>query len=618
MSNEGAGSGPSLVPWPWSPIPLDAPPSEAFNIDDYRPKIPWVNKIHVIYERPLPGEEVEREFKSWQNGLFYSLPLASLQALVNFPAKIKSLGDKAKTFTVFYVHGRFDGDSGTIDDGEEEKDEQEETNEGDGQHDLAPLSEHDSEGDDRESTAIDTNFTAPKLKRKASMVSVTESVKSSFKTPYNSLRRKFPRHDSGPTKLEEIAQGPSKQSSGSARNTIKEVASKIVKYKSTEEQKQLAAPTPPVKEASEIPMTKVDEKKSFEKSPTKKKPKKKKSKSLPRNKTAVPNAVNMRDGMTCVIMKTKGACHLSHITPFSINSSPEALEVFEDTFVIAVELFGDRFASELRRILGSSRSSDKSWNIATFNPYIHGLLEKGLVNLKPLYIEEKPGEIMPVYLATFSFHWMFKNKFAPSESLESSSNANFIGMFLPDEEFKDTMDSICAYDIHGRRIPDGRVIQIPMNCREYAENMLSSMAIRWAAGQMWCLQGGAGLGQDDDLDGNDDDNGYSLAAHYYDKASQEFESKYFTPLTHAEKQAIKTKKLLQQGSASDSAAFGSSSSSDPPVRTPSGYSTIHDPSLLEGNQPRSGDNLKGDKLKEKDMSALQTRLENVQIVEDNE
>ncbi len=217
----------------------------------------------------------------------------------------------------------------------------------------------------------------------------------------------------------------------------------------------------------------------------------------------VRRAIDRRDRTTCIVTGVKGLVDHTRIVPLEVSFLHGA--AFESIFRVGDLFFHHSFRKYLDKCFKSLHDAgDKRWNVLSLSPNIRSLFDRGLIGFKPLHVATDRSGPVKTYLATFSFHFIGRNQIDFNERATPGDAATFCKMLSREEAATHPYDAnYCR--LNGCRRNDGKVIQIPFKHKAQAQDMLSMLALRWAAGALWYLAGATGLGPDDDLDSEEVD-----------------------------------------------------------------------------------------------------------------
>ncbi|KAK8143320.1 hypothetical protein G3M48_007393 [Beauveria asiatica] len=224
------------------------------------------------------------------------------------------------------------------------------------------------------------------------------------------------------------------------------------------------------------------------------------------------NEIEERDREECVVTHKAKAFDGAHIVPFAVNSTRAGLDYLPPALAIAERLLG-KSLGQVRRVLCTLGGSDYHWNVITLTPYLRRLWDNyGLIGFRPCYIDaeqDKSGNVN--YLATFTFHWLFKNDMNSRLPIPEQLSAHDC-LLMVTESGKFSTEKYRIFETvytPGRqpphdlqRLEDGHVCRVRFPDRKEAELMMVMLDLRWHASRLLCLSGGAG---EDLLDASDDD-----------------------------------------------------------------------------------------------------------------
>ncbi|KAM3501488.1 hypothetical protein MY10362_005511 [Beauveria mimosiformis] len=214
------------------------------------------------------------------------------------------------------------------------------------------------------------------------------------------------------------------------------------------------------------------------------------------------NEIEKRDREECVVTRKAKAFDGAHIVPFSVNSIRAGLDYLPPALAIAERLLGKPLG-QVRRVLCTLGGSDYHWNVITLTPYLHRLWDSyGLIGFRPRYIDaeqDKSGNVN--YLATFTFHWLFKNNMNPRLPIPEQLSAHEC-LLMVTESGKFSTEKYRIFETvytPGRqppndlqRLEDGHVCRVRFSDRKEAELMMMMLDLRWHASRLLCLSGAAG------------------------------------------------------------------------------------------------------------------------------
>ncbi|OAA37262.1 hypothetical protein BBO_07644 [Beauveria brongniartii RCEF 3172] len=214
------------------------------------------------------------------------------------------------------------------------------------------------------------------------------------------------------------------------------------------------------------------------------------------------NETEERDCRECVVTRKGKAVDGAHIVPFAVNSTQAGLDYLPRALAIAERLLG-KSLGQVRRVLCTLGGTDYHWNVITLTPYLHRLWNSyGLIGFRPRYIDaeqDKSGNVH--YLATFTFHWLFKNNMNSSLPVpEQLSAHDCLLMVTESGKFSTEKDRIFeTVYTPGRqppndlqRLEDGHICRVKFSDRKEAELMMVMLDLRWHASRLLCLSGAAG------------------------------------------------------------------------------------------------------------------------------
>lgn len=183
--------------------------------------------------------------------------------------------------------------------------------------------------------------------------------------------------------------------------------------------------------------------------------------------------------------------------PHTINAQEADLAHLPIVFDIAERLLGNPFRTAIETYLNGVMQSDFPWNVLTLTNYLHGLWDnQGLVAFRPRYIDEADGG----FYATFTFHWLTKSAAETNARITSPLDAQDCHLMVDEhEEFAakkhymwETVYTPTRRGDDKRPLEDGRVCRVWFRNKRNALMMMHMLDLRWAAGRLLFLAGGAG------------------------------------------------------------------------------------------------------------------------------
>ncbi len=156
-------------------------------------------------------------------------------------------------------------------------------------------------------------------------------------------------------------------------------------------------------------------------------------------------------------------------------------------------MFGERFTSRLKGLLGSTVSSDESWNMLTLNVYVHRLYDAGLIGFRPIKITEGKDDLgISFFQVHLAIHWLGKSKLRMQYGNEVEP-IRLVHMAALREDFKANRgDYDVLNTVTRKHVSDGQEAVVRHYYLENATKMYDCLAFSWAMRMMLFLAGGAG------------------------------------------------------------------------------------------------------------------------------